>query len=440
MLKNSKIWIFLAAAIGLVTMFLVFFGKPRVDWSETFVLNKEKAKGTYFITELLKKYNEGSDFDILDAPIHITLENVKDKSNYVFIGEDIYLVEEDAQTLLDFVDDGNDAFIFTKNIPYELIGALSSYEVDYYYESRTANGAVFGLEHSQLKMVSDSSFHYNIFGRSGGNWSFISRDSLTVLNAEELGHVKLTSVNQSYHYIDSTETYETEITDTLCNGVNYFRVKHGQGYFYFHTQPGLFVNAYLIENDNLDYVDGVFAHLNNGDILWEEHNWIFNRPYLKLYVPRTNFYRNDESILSMILENQELKWGWYGLLIMAILFVIFNGKRKQATIPIIEDRSNRTLIQIKKLGYLYKDSTEYFEITQNMFENFLWYLHVKLNIDTHQGTDKIIRDIVKITKYDEDEIRSIFTRYQKIENWKSVTHGVFIQLHDDIEKFYRNLK
>ena len=197
---------------------------------------------------------------------------------------------------------------------------------------------------------------------------------------------------------------------------------------------------HLIENNNLDYVSDVFSYLNKGDLLWEEHNWVFKRPYLKRYVPRSTFFRKDESVLKMILENQELKWGWYGLLLMGILFVIFNGKRKQATIPILADRSNTTLIQIKKMGYLYKDVGEYFEITQNMFENFLWYLHVKLNIDTHQDTEKIIRDILKTTKYDEDEIRSIFSRYQKIENWKSVTHGVFIKLHDDIEKFYQNLK
>lgn len=440
MFKNSKIWIFIAAAIGLLTIYFVFFGKPRVDWSETYILDKKKAKGTYFITEILKRYNSESDFEILDAPIHISLNNVEERSNYVFIGEDIYLVENDAEALIDFVNKGNNAFIFTENLSYELIEKLASKEVDFYYESRNANGAVFSLKDPRLEMKVDSSFHYGVFGKVKSQWSFISSDSLETVDGEVLGRVRLKGVTQNYHYIDSTDSYDLEIIDTLCNGANYFRIKQGQGYFYFHTQPNVFVNAYLMENNDLDYVDGVFAYLNEGDILWEEHNWIFNRPYLKLYVPRTTFYRDDESILSMILENQELKWGWYGLLIMAILFVIFNGKRKQATIPIIEDRSNRTLIQIKKLGYLYKDSTEYFEITQNMFENFLWYLHVKLNIDTHQGTEKIIREIVKVTKYEEEEIRSIFTRYQKIENWKSVTHGVFIKLHDDIEKFYRNLK
>lgn len=440
MFKNSKIWIFIAAAIGFLTIYSVFFGEPRVDWSETYILDKKKAKGTYFIAEILKRYNPKSDFEILDAPIHISLNNVEERSNYVFIGEDIYLVENDADALIDFVNKGNNAFIFTESISYELIEKLSSEEVDFYYEFRNANGAVFSLKDPRLEMEIDSSFHYEMFGKVKSQWSFISTDSLTSIKIEELGRVNLYSINAVDYVVDSTGSYKWESLDSMYNSVNYFRVKHGQGYFYFHTQPNVFVNAYLMENNDLDYVDGVFAYLNEGDILWEEHNWIFNRPYLKRYVPRTNFYRDDESILSMILENQELKWGWYGLLIMAILFVIFNGKRKQATIPIMEDRSNRTLIQIKKLGYLYKDSTEYFEITQNMFENFLWYLHVKLNIDTHQGTEKIIREIVKVTKYDEEEIRSIFTRYQKIENWKSVTHGVFIKLHDDIEKFYRNLK
>lgn len=440
MRKDIRIWIFLAAAIGLVVLYLVLFGNKRINWSEDYVLDKGRAKGMYFITELLRRYDSDRKFKELDEPIHLSLKKAVEPSNYIFIGEDIYLVDNDADVLLDFVSKGNNAFIFTENLPEELFKEFNPKPSYIYYESKKSKGAVFSLDYPDLYLKQDSCFGYNRYGYSERYWQYIKEDSLELIEAEVLGRVKFKGKVEEYRLIDSTGAYQINNHDSDYYAVNYFRVKYGDGYFYFHTDPVVFSNVHLIENNNLDYVSDVFSYLNKGDLLWEEHNWVFKRPYLKRYVPRSTFFRKDESVLKMILENQELKWGWYGLLLMGILFVIFNGKRKQATIPILADRSNTTLIQIKKMGYLYKDVGEYFEITQNMFENFLWYLHVKLNIDTHQDTEKIIRDILKTTKYDEDEIRSIFSRYQKIENWKSVTHGVFIKLHDDIEKFYQNLK
>jgi inorganic pyrophosphatase len=441
--NSSKIWIFVAAAIGLVVVFLSLFGGDSVNWYESYVKDVKNAKGTYFVAELLKHYDKDRDFIELDAPIHLSLENVEAPSNYVFIGQDIYLPNEDLDALLDYVDDGNNAFIFTDYNPSAILDELeletdSSFDDGFYFNEAQSPGVSQSLTDPLLNVLGDSCFDYYLYGERQRRWSFVNEEDLAIVGAEKLGETKLQTNAEDYDYNYYRNKVDT--LDTLISGVNYFRIQYGEGYFYFHVQPVIFCNAHLTEMENLNYVNGVFSYLNEGDILWEEHNWVFKRPYNKRYIPQGDYFSQKDSILKMILENQELKWGWYSLLIMAILFVIFNGKRKQATIRILPDYANTTLLQIQKMGYLYKDVDEYFEITQSMFENFLWFLHVKLNIDTHQESEKIINDILKVTKYDEKEIRSIFNTYKNIENWKSVTHGVFMKLHDDIEKFYGSLK
>ena len=441
--NSSKIWIFVAAAIGLVVVFLSLFGGDSVNWYESYIKDVKNAKGTYFVAELLKHYDSDREFKELDAPIHVSLAKGDDPSNYVFIGQDIYLPEEDLDVLLDYVYDGNNAFIFTDYNPNDIIDELelegdTNYDEGLYYNAAQSPGVSQSLINPALNVSSDSCFDYFRFGETQRRWNFVNESALSLVGAEMLGKTKLQTNAEEYNY--DYYQVESDTLDTLINEVNYFRVQYGEGYFYFHVQPIVFCNAHLTEQENLDYVNGVFSYLNEGDILWEEHNWVFKRPYNKRYIPKGDYFSQKDSILKMILENQELKWGWYSLLIMAILFVVFNGKRKQATIRILPDHANTTLLQIQKMGYLYKDVDEYFEITQSMFENFLWFLHVKLNIDTHQESEKIINDILKVTKYDEKEIRSIFNTYKNIENWKSVTHGVFMKLHDDIEKFYGSLK
>ncbi len=443
--SKTKLGVFVAAGIGLLVLIIVIVSTMGVDWSETYIKDKDHAKGTYYVAKLLQHYQPQSDFIVLDSPIHESLSNRETPSNYLFIGTEIYLPDDDLDALNRYVHSGNNAFLFCDQIPYELMEVLAGTDTNLYtylpLSYAYSNGISNRLSDSNLNITADSAFEYDQYGFSNRSWNYIAFKDLDSIHAETLGTLKITLNKSDFTIYNSSDSTGIETkNDTLFEGANYVRIPYGKGYYYFHTNPILFCNAHLTERANLDYINGVFAYLNTGDILWEEHNWVFSRPYLKTYVPRTNTYSPDESILKMILENQELKWGWYSLLIMAIMFVIFNGKRKQATIPLLPDVSNTTLIQIKKVGHLYTESEEYFEITQDMFENFLWFVHFKLNIDTHQSSERIIRDLIKQTDYDADEMKSIFTRYKKIENWKSVTHGVFLQLHRDIEKFYSSLK
>ena len=441
---KNKIWILAAAAVGLIVLFLVFFGGANVNWRESYIKDKDNAKGTHFIAQILKSQYNKAGFKELDEPIHNSLVANDTLSNYVYIGEEIYLPYEDLSTLLHYVHNGNNAFLFCKNLPSELLARLAEGDTnlfDFYPNNyRQGNGVSNTLTNPNLNLKSDSVYDYYMYGTTDRWWNYLDHFDTDSLNAEVLGTITFYSEYQRDYWMAAPDSTVEDHPDTLISGVNYMRIPYGTGYFYLHTNPIMFTNVHLTERTNFDYINGVFSYLNEGDILWEEHNWVFNRPYSKTYVPYARSYDQGESILKMILENQELKWGWYLLLFMALIFVLFNGKRKQATIPLLPDYANTTLIQIKKVGLLYNDTEDYFEITQDMFENFLWFIHVKLNIDTHQSSEKIIRDIVKQTDYSEEELQKIFTLYQKIENWKSVTHGVFMGLHADIEKFYSSLK
>lgn len=443
--KNIRTGILFAAGISFILLLFIYLASKGINWQENYIKDKKHAKGTYFLAKLLQHYQPKSHFIELDAPLHKSLKNKETPSNYIFIGTEIYLPDEDLKALHNYVQNGNSAFLFCHDFSYEFMESLTDSDSTLFnffpINNQYSKGIATYLNDSNLYAKVDSAFAYNKYGFGKRYWNYINLKDIDSINGETLGTLKVASKSEQFEaYISDDSVTEGSLKDTLIEGVNFFRIPYGKGFYYIHTNPILFCNAPLIERENLGYINGVFAYLNKGDILWEEHNWVFGRPYLKSFVPYTKNYSPDESILKMILENKELKWGWYTLLFMAFLFVIFNGKRKQATIPLLPDFANTTLIQLKKTGTLFKDNADYFDITQDMFENFLWFIHVKLNIDTHQTSDKIISDILKQTNYDPAKMHSIFTRYQKIENWKSVTHGVFLDLHRDIENFYSSLK
>jgi len=256
-------------------------------------------------------------------------------------------------------------------------------------------------------------------GVNNKTWFHADKKNLELLEAEALGN---------YFGINSE-------LDTL-GGVNFYKVKYGFGAFYFHTQPLQFTNLQLLDTNSLDYTNAVFSYLNQGHVYWDEYNWIFSRPTPKTWTYLPYYAQNAEGPLTLILNSPTLKWGWYLLLIFILLFILFEGKRKQAIIAVLPDKQNTTLAHIKSLTKLYYRADEHFSIAQKMFENFLWYLRSELRIDTSKPSNKIITEAAIKSGTEENDVKAIFDLWNKIAEWKSAKSKVFLEFYSKIDTFY----
>jgi len=438
--KRNRVLIFIGAFIALILIYFLLFYSPskRYNWSEDYKMDKDRPFGTWLVSELLQHYNSSQEFKELDEPLDYSLNKAKTPSNYIFIGEEMYLEQRYSDSLLSFVSKGNNAFIFTSMLPRSILERITSPYDKYYHENDSDLDSYYIEDNmyyyfdtvfttiidENLDTFNSYRFIYNSrFGTYNTNWSYVSYDNLEILNAESLGE---------FYGINSE-------LDTL-GGINYYKVDYGEGAFYFHTQPIQFSNIQLLDSNSLDYTNSVFAYLNEGPIYWDEYNWIFNRPTAKTSTYNPFYNERGDSPIKLILSNDTLKWGWYLLLFFILLFVIFEGKRKQAIIPVLADKQNTTLHHIKSLSKLFYNNEEHFPIAEKMFDNYLWYLRSELKVDTSKSNEKLIPEIVIKSGSDEKTVKTIFDLWGNISGWGSVKTSVFLKFYNTIDEFYNKRK
>ncbi|WOC51675.1 hypothetical protein BPO_1028 [Bergeyella porcorum] len=169
------------------------------------------------------------------------------------------------------------------------------------------------------------------------------------------------------------------------NTAVFVKIKWGKGNLYLHTEPLFLTNYYLLyPRKGNAYLEGVFSYLPNRETLW--------------FVEKEQ-QRTSDSPLRFVLSHPPLKYAWWIFLGGLLLFAIFNAKRKQRVVPIIQPPKNQSADFVKSVGnlylqegdfhdmmakktqyFLYKVRTELLMDTQNLDEHFVKKLHIKTNV------------------------------------------------------------
>ena len=365
----------------------------------------------------LKEYYPDHEFNSIRKPLHKTFDStLTDLSNYVYIGNYLYLDSTDTDALLEFVSDGNNAFISSWDISYNLMSQLL---VDWY----------------DLEIIEDSTFCLDFFHP---DLSQSGTFELTYYYDSEV-MMKALSYIDSFILLDSTNNL-VELGYFEPQYLNFIMLPHGKGAFYLHTTPIAFSNLNLVERSGLAYSEKVFAHLSPGDIYFDE----YSRPQKVEFSssggsgssPR-NF---QTSPLSYILSQDSLKWAWWLLGLTVIAFIVFRAKRRQRIIPVLESNSNTSLEFIETIGNLYYQQNDHKKLVKQKMKHFLAFIRNRYQIATNQEEEVIISKIVQKSQIPEKDVSSIFKQASAIQGVAMVSSDTLIFFHQSMERFYQNCK
>lgn len=435
MTKNIR-YILLGAVVILTIVFLLLNagGKKKVSfsWDENYRENNREPYGTYVVHELLKNYYEDKEFTTVKENLVdvLPIEEDGEVANYVFIGNGIYLDSADLQTLLTFAENGNNVFISSKSVPYELMesylyayGNYCDYEDWDGYRSERDTVGYLNLSHPNLKNKKDFPFK-------------------SVENFE--------TEDYRWHYIESRFFCEDQSGFTAIGSVgdymtNFVKVEYGLGNFYLHTTPLAFTNYHLLKEEKLAYANKVFSHLEAGDIYFDGFNHVgefYESSSAKddmagIYEP---VKLKEDSPLAYILSEPSLRWTWYLLLAIAFLYVIFRAKRKQRIIPVVEENTNTSLEFIQSIGTLYFQQNNHAKLCQQKMKLFLSFIRERYNIVTHNFDDKQLAKLAAVSDVSEAKIRKIFDLHKDYSIRPSLSEAGLIDFHQAIDYFYKKCK
>ena len=427
-MKNKRpIYLFGTAAILILAFFVIFNNSSRkYTWGENYEEEDKDPYGTYVIHELLKDYFAGERFKDLSGSLRGELPLSTDEpSNYVFVGEGIFLDTSDVDRLLTFVENGNKAFIASKSIPYDLM----------YYLYPTACNETYWEDYNSLgdTTVQLNLLHNNLQRSQAFDYRYIYQHQ---------------STQYLWHFIDTSFFCEESFSPIVLGQMNneqpnFAQFNYGKGSFYLHTTPIAFSNIQLLDKPGVDYASRVFSHLNKGAIYWDA----FSRVDEEVSRKRNNSNMNgggsrlsNKGPLKYILAQPSLAWAWYLLLAVALLYLVFRAKRKQRVIPILETNANTSMEFISTIGSLYFLQNDHKKLSSQKMRLFLAYIRQRYHLPTNELDSVFVKKLANHSEVPESLIDKILLYYANIKSSTFVSEKTLIDFHIEMDKFYKNCK
>ena len=317
--------------IIMVILAILEVNKTEVtDWRKNYDINEKTPFGLFVFNKEVDGLLQNKLSRIEASPYQYYNENPHKKRHNIFIFQE----EMDGESwgkIFSQVSKGSDALIFGEQFSRKLADTLMFSYDDYSFEDQLV------LKLTDNKFQNEGLLIDKL--PTGASFNRISR------NSEILG---------------KSIGVEAQIK------ANFIKINFGQGHFYLHLEPLILTNYYLLKPKNEKYVEHVFSYLPD-----QETVWFMEEETVK-----------SSSPMRFILSKPALKYAWWLLLAGLLLFVIFNAKRKQRIVPVIEPLQNKSAEFVKSIGNLYLQEGDFHDMMAKKAQYFLSKVRMDLMIDT----------------------------------------------------------
>ncbi|MFK5972640.1 MAG: hypothetical protein QM485_05105 [Flavobacteriaceae bacterium] len=391
--------ILIACGVLLASILVITNRSNTVDWTPTFNEVATKPLDTKIFYEQLSFWFKGHSAKKVYTTFYeynqaLRLQEKDTLKNYVSISGRYSIDVSSFNSLLQYVEYGNDAFISAYYFPRFVQDTLG-FEIVYNpVELRQKKKTLF-LEYAKDTLEYMPKVP---FGTSH------IKDSMPV-NVKKLGYW---------------------VSETGEEKSNFVGIPYRDGIFYIHTTPEIFTNHQMLEASNTGYISTVISFLSQLPLLFD-----------KAIKIDPEF---SQSSLRYILAHESLKWGWYILLFAIGLFLVFNAKRRQRIIPIVEPLKNSTTAFVHTVSNLHYEAQDYNGIVQKAIVHFLEYIRSTYHLSTESLDEGFVEKLALKSGKPLEEVRQLIGLIVKMRAHTFTTKEPLIKLNKEIEKFYNRNK
>ncbi len=243
-----------------------------------------------------------------------------DKTSIYFnLSRNYYLKDRDAEALLSFVYRGNTAFISSEHFDTLLLEKL-------YCKQEKAKDSGMFFTNTQRRNTTVSFAENLSLYKDSFSYYFYPFDNY------------FSAINNSYSRKVGTNDY---------GKTNFFVFFWGKGRLYFHNEPAALSNYFLLTKNNYRYMKEIMQMMpeNPENIYWD--NFHLNHNY-----PDGDNDRNF-STLGTILKYPSLAHAFWISLLLLLLYIFFNSKRRQRIIPVVKPVENTSVAFAEAIAGMY---------------------------------------------------------------------------------------
>ena len=388
---HIKYIIILIAGIALFVVAEMTMQRP-IDWRKTFKKDDKIPYGTFVLYDVLPDIFPNSEIELNKKSFYQYIQN-KDNDetiNYIIINDIIEIDDLTSDLLIEFASKGNNIFIaandFSKNLSDTLRFTTNSWW-DYNYNDTTST---INFVNPKIKKKDGYLFVNKLYSRYFATYK---KDNFTILGLAENGNP------------------------------NFAKFKVGKGNIFISLQPLAFTNFHLLYSDK-EYISNALSYLPNQTVIWDEYH--------------KGFKPESQTPMRYILSQQALKFAFYLFMATLLLYLIFEFKRKQRYIPIINPPRNDTANYVKTIGQLYFLNKDYSGVANQKINFFLEKIRNKYYLRTNVFDDNFYNQLSKKSNKSIDDIKYLFNYIFQIKTKERVGKNDLLALNKLIEDFTEN--
>lgn len=369
---------------------------------ETFAKKDKNPFGSYIFHNQLKQLFYQNELNTKKDNFETVWRQISDTASlYVIISKNVFLSEAGQKAMLDYVNDGNSLFISSENIDSSLLDSLRckvnqglpEYEAlqNMKYTSVTLNTAYY---------EDTAAFTYFYF---------------PLVN----------------HFVN----YDTSITNVLGKNekgkANYLEVFYGKGRFYLHCEPRALGNYFLLQKNNYQYLQNIFAFtdIRPEHVYWDDY---YNK---KNYPPSE---QGSKSGIQLLLQYPATARAFWLVLLLLALYILFGGKRRQRIVENIIPNTNTTVAFTETVGHLYLQKKDNRNIADKMIMYFMEHIRKQYYLNTSQVNDDFITTLSRKSNVPREATEDLFRSINLVHNSFEITDQQLLLLNQQIDIFYKN--
>jgi len=233
-------------------------------------------------------------------------------------------------------------------------------------------------------------------------------------------------------YFAGLDTLKATVLGRGDNGQpDFIHFKAGKGNFYLHLSPLAFSNYFLLRDKNIRYYENALSVISprTTKIVWDEY-------YLNKLHPSQSREDDSDSWFSAIFKYRGLGEALVAAMLLLLLYVLLEMRRKQRSIPKMARPRNDSLDFVKTIGRLYHDKGDHHNLAVKMSSYFLEHIRSRYKLPTTTLDEQFIQRLQFKTGVEEAELTAIINNIKKLEAVARVSNAQLVAFHKQLEAFY----
>ncbi|MGF6850838.1 putative integral membrane protein [Chitinophaga sp. W3I9] len=408
-MKNKPLYIVLFVLLLLVVLVMVSGNlankknEQSTDMTQSSFYSKDKkAGGAYAAFKMLPQLFIRNSVQVVTKPFARTFDKdseLKFRNNvYILVADRLFTTESDIEAMLDYVSRGNELFIAV-NTPDPLLEKhLKFVTVESNNMQLKKEGVVQRYADETIPM--DTSFSYP--GRvSGSYFSAVDSNTTSILG---------------YNY---------------KNKPDFIRIAYRGGFIYLLLNPYTFTNYFLLHKQNVKALETQLSYLisDAGNVYWDD-----------FYNSQHSAQSGDFSEWQVLMRYASMRWALWLSVILLLLYVVFESKRRQRIIPDKPAVNNTSLEFVDAIGQLYYQQHNNYNLAHKMIIHFMEYIRSSYYLNTNVLNDEFIASLARKSQVPEGDIRALLQMVHNIQLEENISDDDLKDFYNRIQQFYINTK